>query len=163
MDLAVLRRSRIQVSRQSNRAESLSGAQGSPTVPSPYPGLKAVQPCRVLIRGSRQFNPSEWVSRQSNPVESLSGSQGSPTLPSPYLGLKAVQPCRVGLKTVQPCRVLIWVPRQFNPAESSSFQNRSRRVHTSGSIVSGNPQDLCHLASTPWLILMACWCQTFVI
>ena len=45
-----------------------------------YPGLKIVQPCRVLIRGSRQ----------SNRAESLFGAQGSPTVPNPYLGFKAV-------------------------------------------------------------------------
>ena len=44
------------VSRQSNPVKFLSGSQGSPTVPSPYPGLKAVQPSRVLIRVSRQSN-----------------------------------------------------------------------------------------------------------
>ena len=73
----------------------------------------------------------------------LSG-QNSPTLSSPFLGL------------------------QGSPSLSSSqsFQNRSRRVHTSGLIVSGNTQklvlsnlallvsDLCHLVRTPWPILI---------
>ena len=47
-----------------------------------YPGLKAVQPCRVLIWVSRQPNRAEWVSKPSNPVKFLSGAQGSPTMPS---------------------------------------------------------------------------------
>ena len=88
------------------------------------------------------------VSRQSSSIKSLSESQSSPSLlsgqdspalSSPYLGL------------------------QGSPSlpSSQSFQNRSRRVHTSGPIVSGNPQrpvlsslallvpDLRHLVSTP--------------
>ena len=96
-----------------------------------------------------------WIqaSRQSIPVESLSGSQSSPSLlsgqdspalSSPYLGLQG----------------------SLTLLSSQSFQNHSRRVHTSGPIVLGNPQrpipsslallvpDLCHLVSIPWLILI---------
>ena len=93
------------------------------------------------------------VSRQSSPVESLSGSQSSsallsgqesPTLSSSYLGLQ-------GSPTLP---------------SSQSFQNHSRRVHTSGLIISDNRRrpvpsslallvsDFCHLVSTPWPILI---------
>ena len=83
-----------------------------------------------------------------------------------------------GLKTIWPCWVLIWVSKQSSPAEwsrqsspveslsgaqdspslssSQSFQNRSRRVHTSGPVVLGNLQ-------RPVPSSLAFWCQIFII
>ena len=93
------------------------------------------------------------VSRQSIPVESLSGSQSSPSLLSGQ---------------DSPALSSFYLGLQDSPSLPSSqlFQNRSRRVHTLGPIVSGNPQrpvlsslallmsNRCHLVSTPWPILI---------
>ena len=92
-----------------------------------YPGLKAVQPCRVLIRGSKK----------SNHAKSLSGAQGSSTVPSLYPGLKAVQPCRI----------FIQGSKEFNRAESLSGSQ------SSPTILSGS-QDSSTLSS-PYLGLKA--------
>ena len=93
------------------------------------------------------------VSKQSSPVDSLSGSQSSPALLSgqnssillsPYLGLQE-SPTLLSFQL---------------------FQNYSRRIHTSGPIVSGNLQrpvssslallvsNLRHIVCISWLILI---------
>ena len=93
------------------------------------------------------------VSTQSSLMKSLSGSQSSPALLSGHDN-PALSSRYLGLKD--------------SPTLLSSqlFQNCSRHIHTSGSIVSGNSQkpvlsslallvfDLCHLINTPWSILI---------
>ena len=107
---------------------SLYWSQGSPTVLSPYPRLKAVQPYRVLIRGSRQ----------SNRAKSLSRAQGSPTVPSSQL-------FRNHSKRVHTSGSIVLgnLPRLL-PSSQYTLAN------TDGLLVS----DLHHLVSTPWLISM---------
>ena len=94
------------------------------------------------------------VSRLSSPLESLSGSQSSLALLSSQdsLALSSLYPGLQGSLTLP---------------SSQLFQNRSRRVYTSGPIVLGNSQkpmpsslallmlDLYHLVSISWSILIA--------
>ena len=101
-----------------------------------------LSPSSILwIQVSRQSSPAEFLSESQNSLALLSG-QDSPTLSNLYLGLQ-------GSPTLP---------------SSQSFQNRSRHIHTSGPIVSGNLQrfvsssltllvsDLHHLVNTPWPI-----------